>query len=352
MAADPSLLPDLEQAVAHGSPQRRAETLEQVTRLFLHQADALSDEQVALFGEVFERLIAMIETRSLAALSRSLAPVPTAPRNVVRRLAENEEITVAGPMLEKSARLEQEDLAAIARSHGQAHLLAIAGRRDLATEVTDILVQRGDRTVAVSLAGNESAQFSEPGFAALINRASDDTLLAEYVSRRPDLPPPMFHRLVAQAASVVQRRLLAIATPERQIEIQRVLTRVTEDVGGPRERDYTAALARTRAMASAGRLDETAVTAFARVGALEDVIAALSLLCEVPVEIVDRLAASGKSDPILVLCKAARLSPLTVAAVLRAQNGGVNSAVLDQFDQLSPATALRIVHFWRSRSAA
>src|SRR5690606_15839400 len=85
MAADPSLLPDLEQAVAHGSPQRRAETLEQVTRLFLHQADALSDEQVALFGEVFERLIAMIETRSLAALSRSLAPVPTAPRNVVRR---------------------------------------------------------------------------------------------------------------------------------------------------------------------------------------------------------------------------------------------------------------------------
>ncbi len=353
MAPDRSLLPDLEQAVIQGSPERRAETLEQITRLFLHQADALSEEQIALFGDVFERLIAVIETRSLAALSRSLAPVGAAPPNVVRRLAENDDIAVAGPVLEQSSRLGEDDLIAIASSHGQAHLLAIAGRRGIEPAVTDILLRRGNHEVTLGVAANETARLSEPGYAVLVNRASGDGLLAEYVSQRADLPPPLFHRLVAQASAIVEERLLAIAAPERRIEVQRVMAQVARDVGGGAgSRDYSAAQVRIAPLAAAGALDETAVAASAKAGAFEDTIAALASLCDVPIDVVDRLASAGKADPMLILCKAARCAPATAAAVLRLQLGVASPAALAQFEHLSPATAQRIVQFWRSRGAA
>jgi uncharacterized protein (DUF2336 family) len=355
MLHDRSLLPDLEQAVAHGSPERRVETLEQITRLFLHQAHALSAEQIALFGDVFERLIAAIETRSLAALSRSLAPVEAAPANLVLRLAESEDIAVAGPVLEKSSRLGQDNLRAIASTHSQAHLLAISGRPGIQSEVTDVLVRRGDRAVTLGLAANATAQLSEPGYAMLVNRAGGDGLLAEYLSRRADLPVPLFHRLVAEAAAVVQQRLLAIATPERKAQVRQVLAKVSEDVGGARRRDYTSAQARIAAWTAAGRFDEATVAAVAENGSHEETLVALAALCEVPIEVVDRLASAGKADPILVLCKAAGCTPQTVAAVLRLQCGMAGQAAstaLEQFEQLSPATAQRIAHFWRSRTAA
>jgi uncharacterized protein (DUF2336 family) len=273
----------------------------------------------------------------------------------VRQLAENQDIAVAGPVLQQSSRLDQEDLAAIARTHGQEHLLAISGRRDIEPAVTDVLVRRGDREVAVSLAANRTAQLSEPGYATLVNRAGADSLLAEYVSQRPDLPLPLFHRMVAQAAEVVQQRLLAIATPERQAQIRDVLAKVSEDVGGARPRDYTAARARVAGLAAAGKLTEATVREFATAGSLEETVAALAMMCDVPIAIVDRLAGTGKADPMLILCKAAQCTPATAAAVIRLQSGAVGAAARDalaQFEQLSPAAAQRIVQFWRSRSAA
>jgi hypothetical protein len=76
-----------------------SETVGRVTALFLASAERYNDEQVALFDDVFERLINTIELRALAdigarialaELSAQLAPLLQAPASVIGRLARHE----------------------------------------------------------------------------------------------------------------------------------------------------------------------------------------------------------------------------------------------------------------------
>src|SRR5690606_35952508 len=129
------------------------------------------------------------------------------------------------------------DLAEIARTRSQAHLLAISGRGDIGEVVTDELVRRGSREVVWRVADNQAARFSERGFAVLVRRAERDNLLAEKVGARPDIPPRLFQELLMVASEVVRQRLLATADAKTRENIQRALTNVTREVS----RDYTAA---------------------------------------------------------------------------------------------------------------
>src|ERR1700753_107222 len=132
----PSIADEVELALHAGSSERCSETVERVTALFLASAERYNDEQIALFGDVFERLINTIELRALAdigartalaGLSARRAPLPQAPSSVMGRLARHEEIDVARPVLTESPRLTNDDLVEIAQSRGEKHLVAIAG---------------------------------------------------------------------------------------------------------------------------------------------------------------------------------------------------------------------------------
>src|SRR5437588_3507702 len=116
MAAVASLIPELEEVVQHGSVEKRTETLKRITNLFLSQAESFNDDHVRLFDDVFGHLITEIETKTRAELSRRLAPVGNAPMEVLRRLAQDDDITVAGPVLAQSSRLADSDLVQIAKS--------------------------------------------------------------------------------------------------------------------------------------------------------------------------------------------------------------------------------------------
>src|SRR3954469_16328769 len=124
---DHSIISELEEAVRTGSPEQRVETLRQVTTLFLHDGERLSEEQVKVFDDVLCVLIARVETRARAELGARLAPIDYAPFEVIQHLARDEEIAVAGNVLIKSSRLRTSDLVEIASTKSQDHLLAISG---------------------------------------------------------------------------------------------------------------------------------------------------------------------------------------------------------------------------------
>src|SRR3974377_1163269 len=102
MAAPASLLPELEEVVQHGSAEKRAETLRRITTLFLDGAPAFTERFVAVFDDVIGYLIAEVEQKELAELSRRLASAPNAPAGVVTKLANNDDIEVGGPVLEQT----------------------------------------------------------------------------------------------------------------------------------------------------------------------------------------------------------------------------------------------------------
>src|SRR5256885_11662275 len=108
-----SIADEVEAAIRAGSPEKHLETIKRVTDLFLLSADQFGGEQIELFGDVLERLVKTIELRALAdvsarialaEMSSQLASVKQAPRAVIRRLAENDEIGVAGQVLTAPAR--------------------------------------------------------------------------------------------------------------------------------------------------------------------------------------------------------------------------------------------------------
>ena len=94
-----NLIDDLESVIADKNIGDRAMILRRVTDLFVVASGKLSDDQVSLFDEVMGRLLQEIETSARAAFGHVLATVPNAPPKVIRMLALDDAIDVAGPIL-------------------------------------------------------------------------------------------------------------------------------------------------------------------------------------------------------------------------------------------------------------
>jgi uncharacterized protein (DUF2336 family) len=358
MSASASLIPELEDVIQHGSREKRIETLRRITKLFIDGAERFNEDHVRVFDDFLIRLIEEIERKARMELSNRLAPVDNAPIEVVRRLANDDDVDVAAPVLRRSPRLVEIDLVDIASSKSQGHLLAISDRKEIATPVTDVLVRRGDREVVRNVADNPKASLSEMSFASLVKRAEKDGILAEKVGLRPDIPAHLFRDLLVQATEVVQRRLLASAKPETQAEIRRVLQKVSSEVGAKTaQRDYREAQLTVLELHKARKLDEAALVEFAKASEYEEMVAGLSALCAVPIEVIDRLMGGDRPDPVLILCKARSFSWSTARAIILARPGSkaTSSQGLDaaygNFERLSPSTAQRVLRFWQVRQA-
>jgi hypothetical protein len=358
MSAQQSLIVELEDAINSGSSEKRVETLRRVTDLFLNDADRLNEVQIGLFDDVLCHLIKRIETKALVELSEHLAPVDNSPIEVIRRLARNDEITVAGPVLTQSARLTTSDLLEIAGAKSQQHLLAISGRSQLEEAVTDVLLDRGDREIVHRLARNSGARFSETGFTTLVRNAETDERLAEKLGLRLDIPLRLLRDLLLKATEDVRARLLSLAPPETKDEIQRVLAKISNEVRreATASRDFTQAQAGILLMKKEGRLDESALLEFANRRLYEQMVAALSMLSSASIDLIASLMKGPRSNGLLVPCKAAGLKWPTVNAILCNRFAHHTMSEVDlrlakeDFLRLSQPSAQRILRFWQIRA--
>jgi uncharacterized protein (DUF2336 family) len=356
-----SLIEEIEQTLTTGTREQRADTLRRITDLFIVSAGDLNEQVTQVFDDVMGMLIEAIETKVRAELSRQLAPIQNAPINVIQRLARDDEITVAGPVLAQSPRLSPADLVNIAETKSQAHLLAISGREAIAPIVTDVLVHRGDDQVVRKVVGNPGASFSESGFGALVRRANKDETVSERLAQRTDIPPHLYCSLLVQATETVRKRLLANAPADARADVNRVVSKVSEELAAGSNagirRDYASAIHRCLIVRQAGRLGEAEVAAFAETRQFEDAVAAISLLTGLPVDVIERVINSDRLEPTVILCRAAGFSFKTARAVflLRPKNQvrlseDVGEAESD-FKKLALSTAKQITQFWLTRAS-
>jgi uncharacterized protein (DUF2336 family) len=362
MSPGHSLIAELEDAIQSGSKDRRVDTLRRITDLFVAEADRLNDKQIEVFDEVLGHLIKRIESKALAELSRRIGPINQAPLEVVRRLARDDNIIVAEPVLTQSPRLTDNDLIEIVNTKTQAHLLAISARPKIDEAVTDVLLQRGDRDVYYKLADNSGAHFSEDGFAKLVKHSERDETLAEKVGLRLDVPLRLFRELLLRATEAVRSRLLALAGPERSEQITQVLAGISaiedHEETARSQHDHSQAQAKVLAMRNAGELDEPAIFEFLSTGQFPEVIAAISLLSVAPMKLVESLFQSEHREAILVPCRAIGLDWSTVRTVLSSGFGGRAvsdrdlDAARDDYLKLSQSNAQRVLRFWLVRHTA
>jgi uncharacterized protein (DUF2336 family) len=310
-----TLIPELEQVVAHGSREKCADILQRITTLFLLGAGTYNDVHVDVFDDVFGLLVENVDRKARAELSARLAPVTNAPVRLLLTLARDEDIAIAGPVLEQSPRLSEADLVDIAETKSQAHRLAISARPMLGEAVTEALACRGDREALGRKMDNRGPHFSEPAPSSAVKRAED--------MQKPIRGAPV-----------------------------RVLSEVSPSIV---PRDYTTAQRIVLGLSSSGHLTEAALVNFCRDGQYEEAVAALATLAKVPINVADRAVGAVRADPVLILCKAAGLSWPAAKAIFLLQRDQKSTSSED-FDQafanyggLSEATAQRVVSFWQAR---
>jgi uncharacterized protein (DUF2336 family) len=355
-----NLLDELQSTLAHGTVARRVETLRRVTDLFINGAVEFSNEQIALFDDVFQCLIVHIETTAKALLSNRLASIDTAPPLTIRTLAFDDMIEVAGPVLSRSERLEDEVLIETARNKSQAHLMAISTRRVLSSAVTDVLVLRGNDEVIQSTVNNPGAEFTERGFSRLVNRAAGDDNLATCVGLRPTIPRHLYLKLLAKASATVRTRLEA-ANPQQAREVPNAVQEATR-----RARSASSAITEQTAIAHAlvkslfddGRLDEYQVATFAESGKFDETNASIAALANVSLSIAESMMVETRAEGVMILAKVAGMSWSTVRAIINMRDelsGGEPTdltACKDTFERLRPSTAQQVLRFHRMQQAA
>ena len=356
-AENHSLIDELIAAVATGGVKQRLRILQRITDLFVAGARSYSTEQIALFDDVLQELAADIEVKARAKLAQRLVDVSGAPPKLIRSLAFDDAIEVAGPVLVHSEQLSDDDLVENARTKSQAHLFAIAKRLKLSEAVTDVLVERGDRRVLHKVAGNRGARFSLAGYERLSVRARRDRRLTLTLAQRSDIPRQYLIRLLDAASATVRAKLEA-ANPQAAAAIRDSVDEVARAMQkGARQasQEYNAAARDVRRRFETQSAGEVNVHAPARAQQFNKVVISLAKLGRFPVEMVERALLDDGNEMLIVLAKAADCSWTTTRELLLMQTAGRNltpddlRGELERYKTLSRETARSIIIFRERR---
>jgi hypothetical protein len=189
------MLRSLTRMPADMSSDSRRQLLTAVTDLFLLDRDP-SERAKADYGQIAVQSLSQLESSDRRSYADQVAALPILPHEVAMTLAGDADADVARLVLTLSPVLSDTDLAAIAVTQSQRHLVAIARRASLSEGLTDILVERGDRNVLQSVSSNEGAHFSDNGFDTLLQRGGDDATVTQALARRSDLSPNRARRVL------------------------------------------------------------------------------------------------------------------------------------------------------------
>jgi hypothetical protein len=349
------VLQELDDAIARGTAESRSRALWHATNLLI--AGRYCEDEIATFGDVIGRLADEIETVARAQLSERLASIEYAPASVIRKLAFDDEIAVAGPVLRESEQLDDEALVENASTKSQDHLLAIAQRRSLSEAVTEVLASRGSRDVANAVARNEGARFSGAGFLHMVTRAENDSILAENLGQRRDIPRHLFQQLIAKASDDVKTRL-AGERPEMRDEIQSSVANLAGELQskfGPGSRNYFVAKRTVSIQHRLGNLHEGSIAGYAVAHKIDEVTIGMSLLSGLPVDVIERALFDRSREILLMLAKALSFSWDTTMALLflGARENRITARELQELERnyarLNMQSSRSVLEFYQSR---
>ena len=343
------MLERLSEMSADASSEGRRTLLNAVTDLFLHDNES-SEAANEHYSEIARRSLDTMDSADRAAYAERVAAEAKLPNPIAKKLASDDEVSVAQLVLRLSPVLSDDDLAAIAVTHSQAHLVAIAERASLSETVTDVLVERGDRQVLRTVSGNEGAAFSDRGLDKLIKRGDGDTQIARNLAERSDNLP------AAQARRVLQIAAQMSLTPAPDVE--------TEVVDASKNKNF-ARKARER------RLEIRLLIADLKEGkrAIDDVVTSLctddrafdlaqviSTFSDIPNTQALRALLQKDASGIAVACKAMGLSASGFRSVLemRASRLDIPAKQIDRdlvsYEGLTAELSERAMRFLKVRS--
>ena len=296
--------------IARLAPGLSADEQDNVRRMTYEALEILARDQV---------------TRVRRIIAETIKDVADAPPQVIRRLARDAELVVAGPILRFSPVLTDEDLLEIiAENPVEGGLAAISNRSSVAKDVAGAIVAAGDVNAIAVMLANPSAQIREETLDLIIDRAPDEDAWHEPLVKRPQLTNGAALRLARFVAdslleSLTRRNDLDEETAKKVREVVR--RRLAEEGGADQSSvggddgdnggaDYAPGetpLSRARALHAAGALDERKITA-ALANDGEFVQAALAVLAGIKLVVAGRAVDTQTAKGIVAVVWKAGLS--------------------------------------------
>lgn len=273
--------------------------------------------------EVLNKLARDQVVRVRQILAEALKDVADAPPEVIRHLAHDSEIVVAGPILEYSPVLTDEDMLDIIESSTANGALSAISRRALISEsVSEAIATSKDVTAIAFLLANRSAQIREETLDHLVNLAPDILSWHEPLVTRPGLPARAATRLAHFVADsllrlMANRKDLDPATAEAVSQVVR--RRIDESPPSPEPEEdplefswraeLIKAYTKAKKLLAANKLEEDRIVEALKAGDELFVAAAIAVRGKVAPELV--MAALDAKDPkgIVALAWKAGLSP-------------------------------------------
>ena len=361
---------DLAAKIAKLAPGLTANEQEQIRRMTYQVLEMLARDQLARVRRI---------------LAETLKDMADAPIDIIGKLARDTDIEVSGPVLRSSPVLTDEDLLEIIRTCLIAGpITAISQRQNIGTRITDAIAQTDDVEAIGALLANPSAQIREETLDHIVDRAPEIEAWHEPLVHRPKLSP----RAVSKIASFVADSLFEALQSRADLDPDTVRTLKNElqirihreaiapargtdmtaargaalgkpaaeakpssgaaraatgavpvrpgETNAPVREDAAAALLRARQLHAEKLLTETAVSEALTAGERRFVAAALAVLSNLPVALVEKIAESRSARGVTALCWKAGLGmPLATKLQLRfahiAPNAAVTSVDADKY---------------------
>jgi Uncharacterised protein conserved in bacteria (DUF2336) len=238
---------------------------------------------------------------------------PHIPHDVARRLAEDREISVCGPILEYSPLLNDVDLKEIiSASHVPGVLSAIARRASLSEDVSDALIRTRDIVAVTALLSNHNAQIREDTLDALMHDAPGVPAWHEPLAMRANLSVRLMTRIASFVASHLVDRMLVshiIHADDAKDILATVRTRLKQNErpqGEPSRLEHLAQRAVENRLFNDSWATEMMTT---RDSAM--VIYAIGLAADCSITATRKLFASRNGKAIMALCWKAGLNART-----------------------------------------
>lgn len=300
----------------------REQLARKVARLLPEASQADSRRAQAHVMAVIEALARDQTPRVRMILAEEIKSSPQVPHQVALRLAQDDELSVSGPMLACSPVLTEEDLIGIIRTcPTPGARAAIAGRQHVNERLSHAIVQSADAAAVAALLANPSAQIREDTLDAILEAAPAQESWHQPLALRDHLPVTAMRRIAGFVAATLVEQMIARnqVEPELAGDLLARVQRRLDHAGRLSEADNTAAQA--AAVLSAGRFCDAWVRRTLSEGKTALVTAVIGLAAEVGIPVAQRIMASKSSKAIMAMCWAAQLSAVTAERLQRLAAG-------------------------------
>ena len=331
---------------AEASGDKIGELVSVLTDMFCRSGKAERERVSAVFSEVLLKVLDRLEAASRVVLAERIGAEDRVPKPLLKKLASDEELDVATPVLLNSPVLSDEDFASIVTEVSNAHMLVMCRRRPIRPVLTRVLAERGDAEVLRSLTRNHAATLGGDTFDLLVARARKDENLQEALSERPDMPVSSAERLVPFLSRELAQRIRDGSKNEALVNA--IATRTAREVE-IQLREFSGAASKTQQLIDSaidGKVPvDVAISAFADKERAFELAQLLARKVDWPENVVVPLVFRDDEKPLFVLCRVSGVSNEAYGKVVRMRSkrmrlsSATASESMRRYQELGPGEA-------------